>query len=126
MENNLKFEDETYAILGVCFEVYNKLGHGFLEIIYKDAIEWESDVRNIPFEREKKYAIKYKNVVLRHHFYADFVLFENIILEVKSSKEGINSENIAQTINYLKVSECKVALIVNFGSKKLEYRRLIL
>ena len=125
MQNNLKFESETYAILGVCFEVYNKLGHGFLEIVYKDAIELESDLRNIPLEREKKYSIKYKEIVLPHYFFADFVIFNKIILEIKANKNGISEEVIAQTLNYLKVSECSIGLIVNFGVNKLEYKRLI-
>ena len=69
------YEKESYKIIGVLFEVYNNLGNGFLEIVYKDALEHEFKERNIKFEREKEYVVKYKDIVLPHKFYADFVVF---------------------------------------------------
>ncbi|MBK7104639.1 MAG: GxxExxY protein [Ignavibacteriae bacterium] len=123
--NELIYKDESYAIIGKCFEVHNNLGPGFLEIVYKDALEYEFRKSNIPFEREKEYLIHYKNIILPHKFFADFVLFDKIILEIKSTN-GIAEEYIAQAINYLKVSNNKLALIVNFGELKLNYKRIVL
>ncbi|MCO5236828.1 MAG: GxxExxY protein [Chitinophagaceae bacterium] len=119
------FREESYKIIGICMEVHNNLGAGFLEIVYKDALSYEFLKENIPFEREKMYDINYKGVVLPHRFYADFVAYDNIILEVKGCS-GIADEFIAQAINYLKVSGKKLALIVNFGELKLNYKRIIL
>lgn len=123
--NELLFKDESYQIIGICMEVHKILGKGFLEIVYKDALEYEFKSRNILFEREKEFSINYKNLILLHKFYADFVLFNNIILEVKAVN-GIVDEFIKQTLNYLAVSKCKLGLIVNFGEDSLKYKRVIL
>ena len=106
-------------------EVHNNLGAGFLEIVYKDALEYELWKAGIPFEREKMFEVNYKDIILPHKFYADFVVFGNIILEVKGVA-GIPDEFVAQAINYLKVSQNKLALIVNFGELKLNYKRIVL
>ena len=117
-------KDLTYEIIGKCFKVHNNLGPGFLEIVYKDALQYEFSESNIPFEREVQYNVTYKDIVLPHQFYADFVVFNSIILEVKEIST-ITEESIAQTINYLKVSENRIGLIVNFGEKSLKTKRLI-
>jgi len=106
-------------------EVHNNLGKGFSEIVYKDALEVEFRNENIFFEREKEYLVNYKGIILPHKFYADFVVFGNVILEVKSVSK-IANEHVAQALNYLKVSENKVALVVNFNEDKSMYKRLIL
>ena len=118
------YKEESYQIIGKCMEVHNNLGAGFLEIVYKDALEYEFKNANIPYVREKKYDVNYKGTKLPHHFYADFVVFDSIILEVKAVTSMPN-EFIAQSINYLKVSENKLALLVNFGELKLNYKRII-
>lgn len=107
-------KDESYSIVGICMEVHNNLGPGFLEIVYKDALEYEFKKANIPYEREKQYTVQYKDIILPHYFYADFVVNGNIILEVKGVS-SISEEFVAQAINYLKVSNNKLALIVDFG-----------
>lgn len=94
-------KDETDAIIHLGFEVHKNLGFGFLEIVYKDALEYEFRNNDIPFEREKEYIVHYKDIILRHRFYADFIVFDSIILEVKA-KEGIANDDMACTINYLK------------------------
>ena len=99
-------------------EVHNNLGAGFSEVVYKDALEYEFRKEAIPFERERKYNVRYKGITLPHHFFADFVVFDKIILEVKGVKAIIN-EFVEQSLNYLKVSKCRLALIVNFGEVKL-------
>jgi len=123
MEKNQK--DLTFQIIGKCFEVHNNLGKGFLEIVYKDALEIEFKKSKIPYQREVKYLVNYKGVTLPHHFYADFVVYDDIILEVKATY-GIIDEFVAQTINYLKVSQNKLGLIINFGTNRIETKRIIL
>jgi GxxExxY protein len=80
---SLLFKEECYEIIGSCFEVHNYLGPGFLEVVYKDALEIEFKRAGIPFQREKVYTINYKGEQLKHFFVADFVLFDCIVLEVK-------------------------------------------
>jgi GxxExxY protein len=123
--SDLLYKTESFAIIGKCFEVHNNLGAGFLEIVYKDALEYEFRKADIPYDREKEYKVNYKGIILPHRFYADFVVFDKIILEVKGVS-GIADEFIAQAINYLKVSGNKLALIVNFGDIKLNYKRIAL
>lgn len=118
-------KEESFQLIGLCFEVYNQLGSGFLEIVYKDALEYEFKKNNIHFQREKKYEVKYKDIFLPHNFHADFVVFNQIILEIKSAS-SISDIDFAQCINYLKVSQCKLALLVNFGEKSLVHKRIVL
>jgi len=118
-------QEESYEIIGICMEVHRILGKGFLEVVYKDALEYEFQVRGIPYEREKLYKIPYKEIVLRHEFYADFVVHDDIILEVKAQK-GIVDEHYKWVINYLAVSKCPLGLIVNFGEDSLKTKRVIL
>lgn len=122
---DLVYKEESYKIIGKCMEVHNNLGAGFLEIVYKDALEYEFKKANIPYEREKQYTVNYKGIILPHHFYTDFVVMDKIILEVKGAT-AISDEFVAQAINYLKVSQNKLALIVNFGELKLNYKRIVL
>ncbi|MEP7255620.1 MAG: GxxExxY protein [Ferruginibacter sp.] len=122
--SELIYKEESYEIVGICMEVHNELGPGLLEIIYKDAIEWEADSRFVPYEREKEFSVYYKKQLLRRKFNADFIVYDKIILEVKA-KENISNEEIAQTINYLKLSGCKLGLLINFGRSKLEVKRLV-
>lgn len=105
-------------------DVHNNLGAGFLEVVYKDALEIEFQRAGISYEREKEYTVQYKGVILRHNFFADFVLLDSIILEVKGMS-GIANEHVAQALNYLKVSGNRLALLVNFGELKLNYRRIV-
>ncbi len=121
----LILKEEAYKIIGICMEVHNNLGAGFLEIVYKDALELEFFRAEIPYEREKEYVVNYKNAILPHKFYADFVVFDCVILEIKG-KSGIADEDTAQGLNYLKVSRNRLALIVNFGELKLNYKRIVL
>lgn len=122
---DILYKEESYAIIGKCMEVHNQLGAGFLEIVYKDALEYEFRKAGIPYEREKEYKVNYKDVILPHYFYADFVVYDKIILEVKGVS-AITDEFIAQAINYLKVSGNQLALLVNFGELRLNYKRILL
>ncbi|MEN8193500.1 MAG: GxxExxY protein [Bacteroidota bacterium] len=122
---DLIFKEEAYKIIGISMEVHRNLGKGFSEIVYKDALEYEFNKSNILYEREKKYKIKYNDIILPHYYYADFVVFDKIILEAKCVS-AIVDEHINQTLNYLAVSKCKLGLIVNFSKQSLEYKRAIL
>ena len=124
MDNGLIYKEEAFEIIGKCMDVHRELGHGFLEVIYKDALELLFRQSNISYEREKEYDIIFKNMILPHKYYADFVVYDKIILEVKSVA-GLMNEHITQTLNYLKVSGNKLGLLVNFGRMKLEYKRLV-
>jgi GxxExxY protein len=118
-------QQETDLIIKTALEIHNILGAGFLEIVYKDAFEYEYRLKLIQYEREKEYQIIYKDAILPHRFFADFVVFGKIIVEIKAKEGGIAEEDIAQALNYLKCSGCKVGLILNFGKMKLDIRRVI-
>jgi GxxExxY protein len=122
----LYYEAETYAVIGICMSVHRELGPGLLEISYKDAIEFDLKQQSIKYGREREYAVTYKGVILKHKFYADFVVNDQIILEVKANEGGFADFEFAQTINYLKISGCKIGLLVNFGRPSLEHKRLAL
>jgi GxxExxY protein len=117
-------KEESYRIVGICMEVHRELGMGFKEIVYKDALEVEFRNNSIPYIREKRYEIAYKDVVLPHKYYADFVVFGQIILEVKSSSMIVNNF-IAQTVNYLKASGLRLGIIANFGQRSFTSKRCV-
>ncbi len=122
---NLIYKEESFKIIGICMEVYNIIGRGFLEIVYKDALEYEFKKNSIFYEREKEFLIEYKDIILTHKYYADFTVMDKIILEIKSMS-GIVDEHIKQTLNYLAVSKYKLGIIVNFGADSLQYKRVLL
>jgi len=117
-------KDENYEIVGLCMEVHRILGPGLLEIVYKDALEIEFKNHNISYKREKEYNVEYKGNILPHKFYADFVVYDDIILEVKSVKE-ISNDHLAQTLNYMKLADTPIGIIANFQNKSLVHKRLI-
>ena len=117
-------KEESYLLIGKCMEVHSNMGMGFKEILYKDALELEFKANNIPYKREQQYKIEYKGIVLPHSYYADFVVFGSIILEVKSTPFIVNSF-VAQTINYLRASGLKLGVIANFGEKSFTYKRVV-
>lgn len=117
-------KNENYEIVGICMEAHQILGPGLLEIVYKDALEIEFKNHNIPYKREKEYNVEYKGIVLPGKFYADFVVYSDIILEVKSIKE-ISNDHLAQILNYMKLADTPVGIIANFQNKSLVHKRLI-
>ena len=123
--NNLIFKDEAYFIVGLCMEIHNALGRGFNEVVYADALELELKENEVPFQREKKFEIVYKGKQLAHNYYADFVIDNKIILELKAI-ELLNRAHIKQVLNYLAVSKLKLGLLVNFGEESLSYKRVVL
>ncbi|MBT0608484.1 GxxExxY protein [Aequorivita echinoideorum] len=123
--SNIIYKQESYEIVGCLYEVFNNLGNGLSEIVYKDALEYEFNLRNILFVREKEFSINYKDIILKHKFYADFVIFDKIILEVKTV-ELLTDMHLGQCINYLKISKNKLAILANFKGEGLEYKRIVL
>ena len=105
-------------------EVHKILGPELLEIVYQDALEIEFKNNNIPYEREKEYNVEYKGIVLPHKFYADFIVYDDTILELKSVKE-ISNDHLAQTLNYMKLADTPIGIITNFQNKSLVHKRPI-
>jgi GxxExxY protein len=118
-------QEEYYKVIGLCMEVHRILGGGLLEAVYKEALEIEFINHNIPFEREKEFIIKYKGKTLKKRFYADFVVYNEIILEVKATKLIID-ENITQTLNYMNITKSNLGILANFSNKSLQHKRVIL
>jgi GxxExxY protein len=123
---DLLYKDEVYAIIGAAMEVYNFLGPGFLEAVYQEAFEIELTDRNIPYSSQPKLPIRYKEYHLKKCYYADLLVFEKIIVEIKAQNRLAPSDQ-AQLLNELKVSQLGLGLLINFGSpNKLEWKRMIL
>ena len=112
---NLIYEKETYAIRGAVFEVYKEMGCGFLESVYQECMEKEVESRGIPFVAQPELKLNYKDSVLQQTYKPDFICYNLIILELKAVKD-IAPEHKAQIINYLKATELKLGLLINFGS----------
>ncbi len=121
----LLLKEEAYKIVGVCMQIHKTLGMGLKEVNYKDAMEIDFLESNIPFEREKKFTVTYKNQILRNPYYADFVVYDSMILEIKSASM-LTEAHTAQTLSYLAVSGIKLALLINFGERSLVWKRIIL
>ncbi|MCU0440757.1 MAG: GxxExxY protein [Bacteroidia bacterium] len=119
------FSEEAYSIIGACMEVHSYLGKGFLEAVYKDALQHEFKLKGIQFEREKRFEIHYKDELLTHYYVSDFTIDNKIILEVKA-QEGAIENHYKQVINYLAISGYQLGILVNFGEDSLTYRRVVL
>lgn len=125
MMSELYLREESYKIIGICMEVHKILGKGHSEKVYGDALEYEFQKNKIPYNRELRYNIAYKDIILPSYYFADFVIFNEIILELKAITALTTSE-IKQTLNYLAASKNKLGLLINFGEDSLKYKRIIL
>ncbi|MBW6516253.1 MAG: GxxExxY protein [Candidatus Cloacimonetes bacterium] len=119
------FENYTYEIIGCCLEVHKELGCGFHEQVYQEALVVEMSRKNIPFEKEKQLIVNYKDTVLNRRYIADFICYDKIILEIKAVEQLAN-QHIAQVLNYLKATDMKLGLLVNFGTTSLQHKRLVI
>ncbi|MBL8814766.1 MAG: GxxExxY protein [Planctomyces sp.] len=121
----LLFEDETYPILGACFEVYKEKGCGFFEKVYHECLELEFELQGIPFFGEAQHRLFYKGRQLNQSYVADFICCGKVIVEVKALAQ-LSDDHRAQVHNYLKATDLRVGLLVNFGHyPRLEYERII-
>jgi GxxExxY protein len=117
-------DPKTYAVIGAAIEVHKNLGCAFLESVYQGALAIELGLREIPFRREVRLPVISKGQVLATSFCADFICFDSLVVELKALAHMSGSEE-AQLINYLKVTRFKVGLLLNFGTRSLEHRRLV-
>jgi GxxExxY protein len=117
-------DSQTYAIIGACFEVHKQLGWGFLEAVYQEALEREFALRGIPFRRQVDLFLYYKGAPLKSQYRADFICYEEIIVEIKAIKQ-LTDVDRAQTINYLKATRLRRAILSNFGCRSLQVERLV-
>ena len=120
---NLIYKDEVYAIMGAAFEVYNKLGQGFLEAVYQEALAFEFGLRNISFQEQQDILIHYKGHALKQSYRADYLVFGKIIVEIKAIDKLTGREE-AQLLNYLKATGFDVGVLLNFGaSHEMQWKR---
>ena len=120
------YKDEVYAIQGACFEVYKTLGSGFLEAVYQEALAQEFRLQNIPFAEQCELKLQYKNIPLHQTYKPDFICFDKIIVEIKAVST-LAPEHEAQLLNYLKITNMRLGLLVNFGHyPKVEIKRFAL
>jgi GxxExxY protein len=125
MKDDFPLKEETYQILGACFEVYNEMGCGFLESVYQECLELELSECGIPFDAQKQIDLVFKGKALQRTFSPDLLCFGTVVLELKAVRK-LSPEHRAQVINYLKASRLEVGLLVNFGSHpQLEYERFV-
>ncbi|CAN5571995.1 GxxExxY protein [soil metagenome] len=122
----LLFKEESYKIVGACFEVYKEMGCGFVEAVYQECLELEFAAQNIPYQRHTELGLLYKSKMLNLKYKPDFILYDKIILELKALKD-LAPGNRAQVYNYLRCTGYRLGLLVNFGHyPKLEYERIAL
>jgi GxxExxY protein len=120
---SLIYKNEVYDIIGACFDVYKELSCGLSEPIYQEALEIEFNLRGIPFEREKELVVYYKGRKLRKKYVADFVCYDDIIVELKAL-DNVTSKEVSQLLNYLHITKYPLGLLVNFGHEdNLEWKR---
>ena len=117
------YREESFSIIGAAMEVHKIIGCGFTEPIYQEALEEELRLRGIPYQREKTLHLSYKGKILTKDFRPDFICFDKIIVELKAVDEFVD-EHYAQVYNYLKASGLPLGLLINFGKKILEYKRI--
>ena len=119
------YRDESYAILGACFEVYKEKGSGFLEAVYQECLALELELQGIPFLEKPQLALTYKGRPLQHTYQPDFVCHGKIVVELKAVS-ALSDEHRAQTHNYLRAGAYRLGLLVNFGHfPKLEHERIV-
>ena len=126
MNGELKYKDITEKIIGASFEVHKFLGNGFQEVIYQKALAWEFSRVALSYEREIEQNIFYKDlqdpIGTRR---ADFVVEEKVLVELKAIIV-LEDVHLAQVLKYLKAYKLEIGLLVNFGSKSLTSKRLVL
>ena len=119
----LLYKELTFAVIGAAMEVHRILGPGFLEAVYQLALERELTLRNIPFERQVRLPVTYKDVSVGEYI-ADLIIDGKLIVEIKAVS-NFNSQHQAQAMHYLAATGCRLALLLNFGTGSLQHQRVI-
>ncbi len=122
---DLLYKDEVYKVVGAAIEVHKVLGRGFLEAVYHEALEIELGLREIPFESRKQLNLSYKENPLQHTYQVDFLVFSKIVVEIKAL-DALIYKHKSQVINYLRATQLRLGLLINFGEKSLNWERIIL
>jgi len=117
-------DEQTYAVIGAAMAVHGELGHGFLEAVYREALEYEFAQRKIPFQKEVRLPVIYRGHLLAVSYRADFICFSSVLVELKAI-QGISGVEESQVINYMKASGLNRAILLNFGVPRLQYKRLV-
>ena len=117
-------DERTYKIIGAAMEVHKELGCGFLEAVYQEALAIEFKMREMPYKQQQVIEIIYKEKPLEKKYQPDFLCYNEIIVEIKALS-GLTGNEEAQVINYLKATQLTTGFLINFGTKSLEYKRLI-
>jgi GxxExxY protein len=117
-------DQRTYQIIGAAMEVHRELGCGFLEAVYQEALAIEFKMQGLPYEQQKLIEIMYKGKRMEKKYQPDFLCYNEIIVEIKALSR-LTGNDEAQAINYLKATQLSIGLLINFGTKSLEYKRLI-
>ncbi len=126
MKSDIIYPDESYAIMGACFNVYKEKGCGFLESVYQECLEIEFCFQNIPFEAQKELQLKYRDKILKQVYKPDFLCYDKIIVEIKALTKIVD-EHRSQILNYLNGTGFRLGILVNFGHHpKHEYERFVL
>ena len=126
MSEGLLFKEEVYDVVGCAMTVYNELKAGYLEAVYQEALEIVMRKKGIEFESQKPVVIYFQGEPLKKSYYADLIVDDKILIELKAKKK-LEREDEAQVLNYLRGTQLKVALLINFGNpRKLEWRRYLL
>ena len=123
--NNKKYlyQELTRKIIHCCIDVHKELGCGFLEKVYQEALAIVFKEEGIEFEREKHLPIQFRGTTLQCDYIADFVVDNKVILELKALAH-LEPLFEAQVINYLRATGLQVALLINFGQKELQVKRI--
>ena len=117
-------DEQSFVIIGAAMSVHRELGHGFLEAVYQEALAVEFMKCAVPFAREVELPIRYRGQRLNTGYRADFLCFDEVIVEVKAL-ERLTTREESQVINYLKASGRARGLLLNFGGRSLEHKRLV-
>jgi GxxExxY protein len=125
MQDLTQRDPRTYKIIGAAMEVHRQLGCGFLEPVYQEAMALELKNRAIPYSREISFPVNYKSHQLKTRYRPDFICFDGVIVEIKALSRLTSIED-SQLINYLKVTGHHTGLLLNFGTRSLQQRRLVL
>ena len=122
--NNEREDVRTRSIIGAAMEVHNQMGHGFLEAVYQESLGIEFALRNIPYERQASFAVRYKKHTISSLYRADFICYGDVLVELKALS-AIGGNELSQVLNYLKASGLRLGLLLNFGASRLQIKRLV-